>query len=224
MRSTTPSVSAPVRWFCFSTICTRRPARIWLRLGSAIRGFWPGGDSGFFSATAFLGSGRRGLGRLPVEEAWVSPRRWLLSGGALEHVQEFGPGRRAFGFQAQRHLSVFPLSRHRRINRVSGEGALDHWRGFNRPQVQETRKKKGVEGGVLFTKLLQLTSDEDGTLRAAVWVLLTDFGQPVTRRHVRPQAVLRVGEVVRQHGDSGRADQAVDPGEFFAHPIVAIIF
>src|SRR4051794_37561361 len=37
MRATTPSVNAPVRWFCFSTICTRNPERISLRTGTLIR-------------------------------------------------------------------------------------------------------------------------------------------------------------------------------------------
>src|SRR4051794_30506692 len=37
MRATMPSVNAPVRWFCFSTICTRNPGRISLRTGTLIR-------------------------------------------------------------------------------------------------------------------------------------------------------------------------------------------
>jgi len=35
--------------------------------------------------------------------------------------------------------------------------------------------------------------------------------------------MLRVGEVSRQHRDNGGADQAVDPRQFFAHPVITVI-
>jgi len=49
------------------------------------------------------------------------------------------------------------------------------------------------------------------------------FGQSMTRRHARPPAMPGVSEMARQHGDGGEADQVVDPGQFFARPVIAII-